>query len=347
MLNIKFDKGAYPWTKKERFGIEVTTRCNVACPHCFARSGTFDDTSLPEDLVKQIVREAYDTGYRRLHLTGGEPLLWQGLFETLDYTFAMGFKTVFLNTNGTLITKDVASNLAAYDGLTVSVSLEGSEALHDRLRGVGSFNRAVRGIEAALDAGVGIYVFAMATKSLLADLPHFADRIYKKFPATKRLSLIPLVNANDSGEPLARELLGPGEFLELVRVVALLNMGGYITDVINEPLVNVAAKLIGTPWIPRTLSLCRQGSMIVLANRSICLSHSTRKSLGEYKAGRILLVLTSDAYRQAFAPDRKVCPTCKYARLCREEGMIRPFEGYNSMANSVFYCKHVLDLAGS
>jgi MoaA/NifB/PqqE/SkfB family radical SAM enzyme len=347
MFNGNFEKEALHWARKERLSIEVTTECNNACSHCFARLGTAENTSLPIDIVKQIIQEAYDTGYRRLHLTGGEPLLWEGLFEILDYAFEMGYKTTFLNSNGTLLTEDVANNLAAFESLSISVSLEGSKALHDRLRGEGSFRHAVQGIEAALNAGVGIYVFAMATKSLLADLPQFADEIYRKFPTIKRLTLIPLINVQDSGGSLSQELLSPEGFLEMVRTVALLNVGGFITDVINEPLVNVASKLLEILWIHQALSLCRQGSMIVLANRSICLSHSTRNSFGEYNPGMIQKVLASDVYRQAVAPDEKTCPTCKYVNLCKENGMIRPSEGYGDMANNGLYCKTVLDLVGS
>ena len=346
-MNAEFERDACSWSKKERLGIEVTTECNIACPHCFARLATTESARLPIELVKQIICEAYGIGYRRLHLTGGEPLLWEGLIEILDIAFEMGYKTAFLNTNGSLLTQNIAGSLATYDGLSISVSLEGSESLHNRLRGKGSFNSAVQGIEAALNAGLRVYVFAMATKSLLANLPQFANVIYGKFPTIKKLTLIPLVNVKNNGNLLSQELLCPEEFLELVRTVALLNMGGFVTDVINEPLVNVACKLLEMPWMPNSLPLCRRGSMMILANRNICLSHSTRNSLGEYKPGMILKVLASDDYRRAFTPDKKTCPTCKYARICKENGMIRPFEGHWGLLNDVLYCRKVLSLIDS
>ena len=97
---------------EESLGIEVTTHCNCNCPHCFARAAIAEHSSLSPDLVKEIIREGYTARYRRLHITGGEPLLWKGLFAVLAFGFKLGYKAVFLNTNGTILTKDIARRLA-------------------------------------------------------------------------------------------------------------------------------------------------------------------------------------------------------------------------------------------
>ncbi len=75
---------------QEKLSIEVTTRCNGSCVHCFARSSISRSSTLPVNLVKEIIVEGDDAGYRHLHITGGEPLLWEGLFETLDHGFKVG-----------------------------------------------------------------------------------------------------------------------------------------------------------------------------------------------------------------------------------------------------------------
>ena len=344
-MNWNVEKGTYPGVKEESLSIEVTTHCNSACLHCFARTGILKRSSLSVDLVKEIIAEGYNTGYRHLHVTGGEPLLWEGLFEALDYAFGMGYKKVFMNTNGTLLTEDVSSRLAAYGGLSISVSLEGTEVLHDRLRGEGSYRRTVRGIEKALDAGIGLFVFAIATKSLLPELPHFADDLYKKFSSIKYLTLIQLISITDDVFALSEELLEPEDFLQLVQTVSLLNLYGLLTIVKNNPLVSVVSKLIEMPWIPQAHPLYREGSMIVMANRNISLSHSIRDSFGKYKPGMIQRVLASDEYRKAVAPDETTCHSCKYAELCMENGMVRPSEWYWDMYTEVPYCKRVLNKA--
>lgn len=342
-MNGDGEKVTFPGVSEESLSIEVTTQCNSACLHCFARAGVARRSSLSVDLVKGIVAEGHNAGYRHLHITGGEPLLWDGLFEILDYSFGMGYKTVLLNTNGTVLTKDVANRLAAYNCLSISVSLEGPESLHDRLRGKGSYRRAVRGIERALEAGNVLIVFTVARKGLLPELPHFAEDLYKRFPGIKYLALIQLIRVTDNGFALSEELLEPEDFLQLVQTVSLLNLYGLRSVVIRNPLVSLVSELIGMPWIPKAYPLYRDGSMIVMANRNITAVHSSRNSFGSYKAGMIQKVLASDGYRKAVGPDEITCPSCKYIEMCRKNGMIRPSEGYRDMYSEVPYCKRVLD----
>ena len=329
----------------ESLSIEVTTHCNSSCPRCFARAGIAEHSSLSPDLVKEIIREGYTAGYRHLHITGGEPLLWKGLFAVLAFGLKLGYKAIFLNTNGTLFTKDSARRLAQCDGLSISVSLEASQSFHDHLRGKGSYRQTLQGIENALDAGIEVFIFTTSPKPLLADLPDVADKIYKRFPDIKGLILIQIIRVKDGAVDFSNELLDPDDFLQLVRTVSLLNLYGLKTDVLNEPLVNVASKLLKMPWIPRSRPLYRQGSMVIRANRDITLSHSTRDSIGRYESGMIGSVLASGTYRKAVAPDETTCPGCEFSDLCRENGMVRPSGWYMDMHPEIPYCKRVLKRA--
>ena len=332
-------------TRAESLSIEVTTRCNSSCPHCFARAGITQHASLSTDLVKEIISEGYDTGYRYLHITGGEPLLWKGLFEVLNYGFGLGYKNIFLNTNGTLLTEDITRRLAAFDGLSISVSLEASRSLHDHMRGTGSYRQTLRGIENALDTGIELFIFTTAPKRMLPELPYFADEIYKRFPAIKGLIFIQIIRTRDDAADFSEELLEPDDFLQLVRTVSLLNLYGLKTDVLNEPLVNVASRMLQMPWVPKSRPLYRNGRMVIRANHDITFSHATRDNSDRYESGMIGRVLASDTYRKAVEPDKNTCPACKFADLCRAGGMLRPSEWFMDMQPEVPYCKRVLKRA--
>jgi MoaA/NifB/PqqE/SkfB family radical SAM enzyme len=330
---------------EERLGVEVTTRCNINCSHCFASSGSSGTSSLPPQLVKEIASEGYGAGYRQLHITGGEPLLWDGLFEVLDEAFNVGYQSVFLNTNGTLLTQDVTRRLATYRGLLISVSLDGPETLHERLRGKGFYKQTVAGIEMALEKGIALTVFTTASKSLLPELPNFADDLYKKFPGIAYLMLIQLIPPPDSKFALSEELLAPEDFLDLIDTVSILNLLGHRTCLLNNPLACVAAELLKILWVPRSNPLYADGSMIVMANRDIRLSHSSRYSFGKYESGMIKEILGSDGYHKAVAADKKTCPTCKYSEICMENGMVRPPKWQCDIQSDVLYCQKVLDRA--
>ena len=333
--------------EKENLSIEVTTLCNSACRHCFVRAALARPSEMSVGLAKDILSEGYHLGYRRLHITGGEPLLWRGLFETLDYAFSLGYKKVFINTNGTLLTKNFLSQCAGYDGFSISVSIEGPESLHDRVRGQGSWQRSVKGIQRALDADLDTVIFTTVGKTLLGELPCYTDELYTKFPEIRCLSLIQIIRVCNDMFDLSSELLEPDAFLKLVRMVSLLNLYGHRIGILNNPLAVVVSKLLEIPWIPPVRPLHRPGHLIVMANQNIALSHSTFNSFGKYEPGMIGRVLDSNEYRKAVAPDEITCPTCNYYRPCRENGMSRPSEWYRDMHSGAPYCKRVLDRARS
>ena len=148
---------------------------------------------------------------------------------------------------------------------------------------------------------------------------------------------------HDTGD-LSPELLDPVDFLRLVRTVALLNRYGLKTDVLNDPLVNVTAKRLQMPWIPRSQPLRRSGRLMIRANGDITLAHSTRESFGCYQPGMIPRVLASTRYRQAVAADNQICPACRFKVHCRSAGMLRPSDTRMDLNPDKPYCQRVLSL---
>lgn len=86
-------------------------------------------------------------------VTGGEPFLRNDLYEVLEELRKNGIDTYILS-NGTLITRDIASRLAASGVKGLQISIEGPEAVHDSIRGAGSFASSLKGIRHVLDAGI-------------------------------------------------------------------------------------------------------------------------------------------------------------------------------------------------
>jgi MoaA/NifB/PqqE/SkfB family radical SAM enzyme len=327
----------------ESLSIEVTTQCNINCQHCFARARKSSHAALATNLVEEILTEAYRIGYRHLHITGGEPLLWEGLRGTLDFAFEMGFHTVFLNTNGTLLTTHTSRDLAKYDSLSISVSLEGSEAIQEKLRGKGSYRETLRGIQKASEAGIHVSIFTTACKSLLSDFADFAEKLYSTFPSIAFINLNQLFAPEHGFFPLAEELLAPQEFLRLLPTVSACNLLGYKTRFLNNPLANVAARVLGIHWIPDSKPLYSFGSMIVMADGGISLSHSSKHSLGRYESGVLSEIIFSREYHEMVRPDLTICPSCNHSALCKQNGMDRPLELYRGQGCDDMYCQKVLN----
>ncbi|OHD69602.1 MAG: hypothetical protein A2W19_00935 [Spirochaetes bacterium RBG_16_49_21] len=344
----------------ENLSIELTTRCTNECSHCFARAGRIDSPELSFDTAQGIIAEGFRIGYRHLHLTGGEPLLWPHLFGLLDGAASLGYEMLFINTNGTLLTPDTARRLAGFgERLHLSISLQGPEQIHDRFRGPGSFQKATQGARNSLDAALSVFIFATVGKSLVAVLPRFAEYVFTELPGVKGLTLIqlirvagrsvsegfkPLANGTDDAHGLDRELLAPEDFVGMVRSAALLNLYGYPVTVLENPLATVAADLMEMPWLPPEPMLYRNGKIVVMADRSITLAHSSRETYGAYAPGALSAVLMSEDYARAVSPDTVTCPYCRFRSACAEKGMVRPSEWFRDRDGSAPYCKRVLRL---
>ena len=337
----------YLWPQCDRLSVEVTTRCNSSCSHCFVRARGPRRSNLAPDLVQTMIREGYEAGYKHLHITGGEPLLWDGLVGIFDYAFILGYQTAILNTNGTLLTGELSRKLAGYKGLAVSVSLQGPRRRHDLIRGKGSYDRARKGIENALNAGLPVHIFTTVSRTLIPDLPRFAEKLFITFPGIEQLTFIQLIRVPEDVFDLSKEVLSPDDFLRLVRTISLLNLYGLKVDLLNNPLAGAACRILKMPWVRRSFPLYRPGSIMITAQKHITLAHSTENHFGIYKPGILHSVLSSSEYRGAVSQDRLVCRNCVYSHICRIEGMLRPSEWYRDMFQQVPYCKRVLAKASS
>ncbi len=331
----------------ECLGLEVTTRCNSSCSHCFVRARGPQRSGLVPALAQNMVQEGYEAGFRHLHLTGGEPLLWEGLLEILDQAFGLGYQTAFLNTNGTLLTGKVSRKLANYEGLSISISLQGPRRNHDRLRGKGSYDRALGGIRQALDAGLPVHVFSPVGRSLISEMPRFAEKLFIEFPGIKQLSFIQLIRVPEDVFDLSKEVLRPGDFLRLVRMISLLNLFGLKVDLLNNPLAAVASGILKLPWITRSPPLYRPGSVMITAEGRITPAHSTTEHFGSYVPGILSTLINSNEYGRPVSKDQRICRNCEYVCLCSQEGMMRPSEWYRDMFPQVPYCQRVLSRASS
>jgi MoaA/NifB/PqqE/SkfB family radical SAM enzyme len=331
---------------KEFLSIEVTTKCNSKCIHCFARAGLAKRSSLNPGTAKSAIAEGYELGYRRLHLTGGEPLLWPHFDGILDYAFSSGYEIVFCNTNGTLLSKERCAAFTAYGGkLSFSVSLQGGEKLHDSMRGKGAFGRAASGIRNALEAGINVNIFTSVGKSLLEELPAFVHFVAADFPGIDYITLIQLIRVHKDQFNLSSELLNPKEFIQLVKTASLLSLYGIKIIILENPLANVVAEMLNIKWLPSEEFQSRPGRSLVMADGNITVYHSSRESFGIYSPGALREMLYSDAYRNAVAVDCTGCGDCSHKEICERNRIRRPSEWFRDMHPEIPFCRRVLDEA--
>lgn len=98
--------------------VEVTDRCNLTCPTCYAGSSpTYGRHRTLEEIKKMmdaVVRNEKEPDV--VQISGGEPTIHPQFFEILDYAKTLPIKHLMLNTNGIRIAKekDFAKKLKTY-----------------------------------------------------------------------------------------------------------------------------------------------------------------------------------------------------------------------------------------
>jgi len=154
---------------------EMTGECNLKCIHCHAFGGEATYKELTTEEGRALIDQIATLGIRTFVFTGGEPLLRKDLFELIAYARSKRF-TVFIATNGTLITKEVAKLLRKYD-VGVVIGLDGmNPEIHDSIRGVeGAYDAVITGIENCVAENLYLHLNIVATKRNFDEIERIID----------------------------------------------------------------------------------------------------------------------------------------------------------------------------
>ena len=144
--------------------------CNFACQHCSIKGfqGRKDAKSFTLADVKELFRQADELGLARVTITGGEPLVFKdfdGLVAAIDP------QKFYINcdTNGWFLDEKKALHLKSIGVDRIQLSLDSLNAAeHDDFRKApGSHERALKAVDAAVGAGLAIFIQTVVTKQRL------------------------------------------------------------------------------------------------------------------------------------------------------------------------------------
>jgi len=147
--------------------IEVTARCNLRCPVCFADVPEKCDPDPGIDQIEQglknVMRHAGDIP---IQLSGGEPTLRDNLPEIISRARALGFSHIQVNTNGLRIAEDFTYAKALRDAGVTDFFLQFDgidDGVYRKIRGRELFSIK----EAAVRAAAELRVAAILVPTLV------------------------------------------------------------------------------------------------------------------------------------------------------------------------------------
>jgi len=167
---------AFSETRRPVVFWNITKQCNLACSHCYMDAGAAGEAELTLEEGRAFIEDLASMRVPMLMFSGGEPLTRPEFWDLAGYARDCGITTA-MSTNGTLITRDVASRIHDLGIEYVGISLDGATAeTHDALRNQhGSFRRAVDGLQNCAEMGIKTGIRITVTRDNYTEVPPLVD----------------------------------------------------------------------------------------------------------------------------------------------------------------------------
>jgi len=186
-LGCPYDCGICP-EHKSHTGlaiIDVTNRCNLKCPICFANAAAAGYVYEPskEEIFEMIknLRRNEPVPPPALQFSGGEPTIRKDLFELVRKAKELGFHHVEVNTNGLRLAQsvDYCRGLLEAGASTIYLQFDGlTSDVYEFTRGVDLLDIKMKALENCREAGLSIVLVVTLVKGVndqqLGDIIRFA-----------------------------------------------------------------------------------------------------------------------------------------------------------------------------
>ncbi|HEX2875615.1 MAG TPA: radical SAM protein [Polyangiaceae bacterium] len=330
---------------------EVTLACDLACRHCGSRAGHARGDELSTAECLDLVRQMAELGVMEVTLIGGEAYLRDDWTQIIREIRRLGMSAT-MTSGGRGITPEKAREAKEAGLESMSISIDGNEATHDRLRGVkGSYQSAFQAMDLMRAAGVKVSTNTQINRLTLPELPELLEALAAHGGHSWQLQLtVPMGRAADEPEVLFQ----PYEMLELFPLLGQLKKRADELKVRIWPGNNIGyfgpyeSVLKGT--MPRGhMASCGAGrsTLGIEADGAIkgCPSLPTEAWTGGNIRDNSLRDIWERSAPLRYTRDRTVddlwgyCRTCYYADECRAGCTWTSFVFFGRAGNNP-YCHH-------
>ena len=178
--------------------LEVTERCQLRCPVCFADAGKNREPSM--DSLKELLRLARKKAPRGiLQLSGGEPTLREDLPDLIAFAKDLGFPGIQVNTNGIRLAEEpgYAGVLKSAGTGWIFLQFDGlRKTTHDALRGRDLRKVKEAALEACREARLGVVLVPTLVGGIntheIGDVVRFG---LSRFPTVRGVHFQPITYA--------------------------------------------------------------------------------------------------------------------------------------------------------
>lgn len=196
---------------------EITLKCNLACQHCGSRAGQAREEELSTQEALDMVKQLAEVGITEVTLIGGEAFLRPDWLEIARAITDAGMHCG-MTTGGFGISLDTAKRMKEAGIKVVSVSVDGLEETHNRLRGKeGSWQWAFKTMSHLKQVGIPFGCNTQINRLSAPEFPLIYERIRDAGIFAWQIQLtVPMGNAADNNNILMQ----PYELLDLYPMIA-------------------------------------------------------------------------------------------------------------------------------
>lgn len=312
----------------KRFSWELTLRCNMRCKHCGSSCAEAAADELTTEEALDVVNQLAELGAQRGDLLGGEPFM-RSDWAVIAKALASRNIVVSIISNGYFIDRVVAKQIADSGVSLVSLSLEGPQEIHDRIRMPGSYQKCMEAYRYLQEVGVATSCNTTVMTNTLSGLPHLRKELEACGVQTWQIQpSLPMGRMKNMRE----KILTADQIQGLIDFVLETNEQGKIYTVLAENLgyysnkLQRALQLAHRTDSPVQWKGCHAGidTLGILSNGDVngCVSIRfpgfTEGNVREMSLREIWDGPDSFLWRRQMRPEQLggVCKTCRYAGYC-------------------------------
>jgi radical SAM protein with 4Fe4S-binding SPASM domain len=198
---------------------EITLACDLACRHCGSRAGRERPDELSTAEALDLVDQLAGLGCKEMTLIGGEAYLREDWLEIIRRARSHGMVCT-TTSGGRGLTPEIIDQAKAAGLSGASISIDGDEVTHDRLRGVqGSYRSAIRAMRSFKERGMRISCNTQINRLSMPLMGSILETVAANGIHSWQIQLtVPMGRAADEPDVL----LQPHELLELFPMLARL-----------------------------------------------------------------------------------------------------------------------------
>ncbi len=182
--------------------LSITDRCNLRCRYCMPEEGVSKlkhEDILSYEEILMIANASVQIGIEKIRVTGGEPLVRNGVIEFLESLSKInGLRQLVLTTNGILL-KDMAEDLKRVGVQRLNISLDSlNKDTFRQITRCGDLDKVLEGIHAAEALGFPIKMNVVAMRGINDnEFVDFASLTLEKPYAVRFIEYMPTSKESD------------------------------------------------------------------------------------------------------------------------------------------------------